>query len=136
MTELKNSTFLDFTSYGMTTATTPEAAYPITDGVAATGSISVAFILPRANDPTPLLASDWGTRQTELATLNQNGGLWSTYGAANDDYIALLADLAMQGLSPIGDAQGSDGYISSAASRTVWVSLTMPQFQQLFGQQL
>ena len=77
MPTLANSTFLDFTSYGTTTATTVEAAYGIgTHGVAAFQEINVAFILPRANDPTALLASNWATRETTLQQLKDNGTLW------------------------------------------------------------
>ena len=48
MPTIPNSTFLDLTSYGTTTATTVEAAYHVT-GLPASQSINVAFILPRAN---------------------------------------------------------------------------------------
>ena len=33
----------------------------------------------------------------------------------------------------LGDAAGSDGYVSSAESRTIWVSFTPAQFATLFG---
>lgn len=33
----------------------------------------------------------------------------------------------------IGDATGSDGYISSPESRTIWATLTPAQFQDIFG---
>jgi hypothetical protein len=136
MPTLANSTFLDFTSYGTTTATTVEAAYGIgTHGVAAFQEINVAFILPRANDPTALLASDWATRQTTLQQLKDNGTLWSTYGATTDDYNNARSILASHG-QVIGSATGaSDGYVTSQESRTIWVTLSPTQFGSLFGTQ-
>ncbi len=76
---LPNSTFLDFTSYSTTTATTVADAYGLSGPPihAAAASINVAFVLPRANDPTALLASNWGTRQAALEQLNDSGTLWS-----------------------------------------------------------
>ena len=85
MPTISNSTFLDLTSYGTTTATTVEAAYHV-PGTPAFQDINVAFILPRANDPTALLTSNWATRQTTLQELKDNGTLWSTYGATTSDY--------------------------------------------------
>jgi hypothetical protein len=136
MAELRNSTFLDYSSYGMTDATSVEQAYGITDQEKAKGVINVALVLPRANDPTSLLESDWGTRQTELAALAGSGTLWTTYGASDSDYQAVLAGLAGMGIPTIGNANGSDGYVTSAESRTIWVSLTPDRFKQLFGQEL
>ena len=66
-------TYLDYTSYGTTTASTVLDAYGLSGTYAAESSINVAFILPHANDPTTLLASDWGTRQSTLAELNAQG---------------------------------------------------------------
>ena len=71
MATLQSSTFLQYTSYGMTTATTVPEAYGLHGPeTPATASINVAFTLARANDPTALLQSDWATRQTTLADLN------------------------------------------------------------------
>ena len=67
-TVLPNSTFLEYTSHGTTAATTVAEAYGLSSPpVAATASINVAFVLPRANDPTALLESNWATRQKTLA---------------------------------------------------------------------
>jgi hypothetical protein len=133
MSTLQNSTFLEYTSYGATTATTVAEAYHLQGPeIPATVAINVAFTLPRANDPTALLHSDWATRQTTLAELNASNSLWSTYGASPADYAAARAMLAGHG-TLLGDAAGSDGYISSPESRTIWVSLTPVQFNALFS---
>src|SRR5262245_11550558 len=124
-----NSTYLDYTSYGTTTATVTAASFLDPNPL----PINVAFILPRANDPTALLTSDWGTRQRTLAQLNSNGTLWSTYGASQTAYDNLASYLSQQGAILLGDATGSDGYVSSAASRTVWANLTALQFNAVFA---
>ena len=88
--ELANSTFLDFASYRITSETAVEAAYGLDPGQVRNydgntdGGINVAIILDRVQDPTALLASDWGTRQQTLETLNARNTLWSTYGADQD----------------------------------------------------
>ncbi|MBM3650019.1 MAG: hypothetical protein FJX11_19740, partial [Alphaproteobacteria bacterium] len=131
------STFIDFTGYRITTATTTQAAYGITDGrpfnPASESGINVALVLPRAQDPTAMLGGDWASRQTTLAALNGSGTLWSTYGADQtvfDDTAAFLRnDLGLT----ILDATNSN-YVTSAASRTIWVEIdTQAQFQSLFG---
>jgi len=131
MPTLENSTFLDLTSYGTTTATTVEAAFQVT-GTPAVSDVNVAFILPRANDPTALLTSNWATRQTTLEQLKDNGTLWSTYGATTSDYNNAYSILSSHG-TIIGNASGSDGYVTSQESRTIWVKLTAPQFETLFS---
>lgn len=143
-TELANSLFLDFTSYNMTeytASTLVQQAYFGSAGapLAATESVNVAIVLPRANDPSELLAGNWASRQQALQQLNANGTLWSTYGADETDYnnaVALLTGNGpgQLGLTPLGDAAGSDGYISSAASRTIWLQLSPTEFATLFGQ--
>ena len=125
-------TYLDYTSYGTTAATTVLDAYGLAGTFAAQSSINVAFILPRANDPTPFLTSDWGARQGTLAALNGSGTLWSIYGASQTAYDALQVFLGGHG-TVLGNAAGSDGYISSPESRTVWATLTPAQFAAVFG---
>src|SRR4030095_12251466 len=96
MPTINYSTFLDFTSYGTTTATTVESAYHIS-GTATSQHINVAFILPRANDPTALLSSDWATRQTTLQDRRAGGALWSPYGPATADYNNAYSTLPSHG---------------------------------------
>ena len=112
MPTIANSTFLDLTSYGTTTATTVEAAYSVS-GRPASQDINVAFILPRANDPSALLSSNWATRQTTLQELRDNGTLWSTYGATASDYTNARSILSGHG-TIIGSPTGAtDGYVTS-----------------------
>ena len=132
MPTISNSTFLDLTSYGTTTATTVEAAYSVS-GRPAFQDINVAFILPRANDPSALLSSNWATRQTTLQELRDNGTLWSTYGATASDYDNARSILSGHG-TIIGSPTGAtDGYVTSQESRTIWVTLTPDGFESLFG---
>src|SRR5215468_8702395 len=109
MPTIDYSTYLDFTSYGTTTATTVAAAYGISSPSAATDPINVAFILPRANDATTLLSGNWAERQTALKQLNDSGTLWSTYGATTADYDNARSILSGYG-TIIGDASGAGGY--------------------------
>jgi Domain of unknown function (DUF4114) len=139
---LPNSTYLDFTSWHAqpNLAAPPggpsvEAAYNLDSRFVVTpsGNINVALILPRANDPTVLLDSNWATRQETLAELNANGTLWQTYGADQQQYNNLVSQLGQMNIPILGQ---SDGYVSSQESRTVWVSLDAANFQTLFGEPL
>lgn len=142
MDEIAHSSYLDFTSYGTiasTTGTTVEAAFGITSSHIVTGGgdrVVVGLMVNRASDPTGLLGDDWGTRQQTLASLESSGTLWSTYGGNTTDYATVLTYLTLNGYAAIGDATGSDGYVSSAESRTIWVDLTADQFASLFGTSL
>jgi hypothetical protein len=133
---LPHSTYLDLTSYGTTTATTVEAAYGIGPPVASDTTLNVALILPRANDPTTLLNSDWATRQATLAQLESSGTLWTTYGASQADFDAAKAELQHLHIPILGDAAGAGGYVTSAESRTIWVQLTPEKFTELFDKTL
>ncbi|MDE1567693.1 DUF4114 domain-containing protein [Aquabacter sp. P-9] len=141
MSVLQNSGYLDFLSWGTTTATTVQEAYGFDPAnilpYLGTASIyNVALILPRANDPTALLESDWATRQSTIARMEADGTLWTTYGADQATYDAAVAALTTMGIPILGDEDATGGHISSAASRTIWVSLTPAQFSQLFSTQL
>lgn len=142
MAVLSDSLYLDMTSYRMldyTPATTVQDAYDLTGWRPADEIVNVAITLPRANDPTALLTSDWATRQTTLSDLSAQGTLWTTYGADQAQYDAAVSLLTgngagQLGLTMLGDAAGSDGYISSAESRTIWLQLSPADFKTLFGQ--
>ncbi len=99
--------------------------------LAAGMKMNVALVLDRANDPTALLNMSWAERQKELKTLNDNGTLWSTYGADQTQYNNALTELGKLGINV---ASGS-GYVSSAESRTIWVEVTADNFSTLFGPQ-
>ena len=98
--------------------------------------ITVGLVLNRANDPTALLESSWGVREAALA--NQSA-VFATYGALPTTFGATLA-ATEAAIGPGGAASfqaASDaGYISSAADRTIWLTLNATQFGNLFGTQL
>jgi hypothetical protein len=134
-TELAISTFMDFVSYRSNASGAPAGGHPLDASV----KLNVALVLDRANDPTALLQSDWATRQKELATLNDNGTLWTKYGADTAKYAAAhtaLAALGIKTLDELSHETGTpNGYVSSAASRTVWVQVDGGSFSTLFGPQ-
>ena len=136
-----NSTFLQFTGYGIADQNqTVSAAYGFSDAHAFNGNteygINVALVLPRANDPTAMLAGDWASRQAALQTLNDTNSLWTTYGADQTQFNTAVTYLTQTlGLSVL-DSTNSN-YITSAESRTIWVAInTQSDFQTLFGTQL
>ena len=132
-TQLENASFMDFASWRS------NAAGPPTGGVQITGPVvlNVALVLDRAEDPTALLSSNWATRQKELSALNENGTLWTKYGADAGNYnqvLTELQDLGIKTLDQLSAESGiANGYVSSAASRTVWVQVTQDSFATLFG---
>ena len=141
---LSSSTFLDFSGYRLVSDTSASslaaitAAYDLGAGtISSSGTLNIALVVDRANDPTDLLNSNWATRQQTIAQLNANGGsIWDTYGASTQDYQTVytgLQSLADSHLKIIGDASGSDGYITSQQSRTIWVSVDPTGFHKLFG---
>jgi len=138
MALLQNSTYLDFTSwhayFNDTAPTTPPQTVYGWDSswiFTPTATVNVALVLPRASDPASLLSGNWATRQQTLAALEANGSLWQAYGAEQSQYDGLVSQLQGMGVTILG--QGGDGYISSAESRTVWVSLDATQFNTIFG---
>jgi hypothetical protein len=133
---ISDSTYLDYTSYGMTSATTVAEAYQLGTPALSDTPLNVALILPRANDPTALLNGDWASRQAALAQLEKDGTLWSTYGASQATFDAAKTQLEHLGIPILGDAAGAGGYVTSAASRTIWVQLTPDKFATLFDTKL
>ncbi|SHO59883.1 hypothetical protein SAMN02745172_00099 [Pseudoxanthobacter soli DSM 19599] len=137
MSEIAHSSFLDFTGYQLTNVTDVPTAYGYTPSQAfaapAGSTINVALVLNRASDPSSLLSLDWGDRQKTLASLNASNSLWTTYGTDPTVYNDTKQSLTNAGYTVIGDSAASDGYISSAASRTIWLSLSAAQFGTLFG---
>ena len=108
MTPIANSSYLDFTGYGISNATTVQAAYNLDPAFISPSNhpdLDVALILPRAQDPTALLASDWGTREQTLAQLNSSGTLWTTYGA--DPTLYNTVTNALQGMQDSQDNANS-----------------------------
>ncbi len=131
---IANSTYLDFTGWRVTDAASVEAAYGITSATAPTFGINVALILERNQDPTSLLQlQNWGTRQTTLEQLDNAGTLWTTYGADSTLYNSVVSAL-QSGPYNLTVLDGSNSnYVSSAESRTIWVSLdSAADFATLF----
>jgi hypothetical protein len=96
--------------------------------------VTVGLVLGRATDPTSLLDSSWAVREQVLA--NQ-AAVFATYGANPATYAATLAGAeAALGTSEPFDVASAIGYQSSAADRTVWLTLNESQFDTLFGTHL
>ena len=133
-----NSTFLDFTGYGITDQNfTAAEAFDISNTGAfpngAPSGINVALILERANDPTSMLAGDWATRQSTIANLNATDSLWTTYGTSVATYNAAQTYLETTLGLTVLDASNSN-YVSTAESRTIWVEInSQADWQALFG---
>ena len=138
---IDNSTFLQFTGYGIADQNqTVEAAYGITDAQPFNGNneygINVALVLPRVNDPTSMLAGDWASRQATLQALNATNSLWTTYGADSAQFNAAVTYLTQTLNLTVLDSSNSN-YVTSAESRTIWVAInTQADFQKLFDTQL
>ncbi|MBV8413126.1 MAG: hypothetical protein JOY64_36265, partial [Alphaproteobacteria bacterium] len=138
MATIQNSSYLDFTSYRSTNQTTVQSAYNLQASQIAklSGSdavdLNVAIVLPRAADPTSLLAENWGTREQTLTSLANSGQLWATYGTDPTAFSAVKKDIKDDGLTVL-DSSNSD-YVTSAESQTIWVEInTAAEFKKLFG---
>ncbi len=106
-------------NYGQHTAS-------VSDATAST-FVTVGLVLNRAADPTTLLSSSWGERQAALA---DQAAIWSTYDADPALYAATSSAVAgvVGGWAPL-QAATDTGYVSSAADRTIWLTLDPAQFQ-------
>lgn len=125
--ELPHSSYLDFAGYrsGLTALEVQGDAAPF--------GLNVALVLDRAADPKPLLDLDWASRQRELARLEAEGTLWDLFGADRANYRDLLAALDALGIQTADSVAPTNGYTSSAESRTVWLQLDNAGFAKLFG---
>ena len=135
MSTLSNSSFLSFAGGSLTTASSVADAYELDndDSYPADGTVTVGISLNRANDPTALLAMNWAQRAATLKTLSESGSLWTTYGADVATYNRVVDAITALG---IGLANPSTNLVSSAASRTIWVTVDSDQFKTLFGREL
>lgn len=133
MTAWDGTNYLDLTSYRVvadTSQSTAEAYGIDKYGPAVEATIKMAFFIDRANDPTALLESDWGSRQKVLGELNDAGTLWTTFGADRQEYRDAKTALLDSGATLL---DGNDGYISSVQSRAIWAELDAEAFETLFG---
>ena len=133
---LSNSTFLDFNSWNTNLTQLP------TGQNATNIKMNVALVLDRANDASKLLSSDWATRATAIA---DQATIWSTYGADKTQYADTMSALKSLGFNPLNEstlnlspAAGAapPQYITTEASRTIWVSVDETSFQTLFNTRL
>ena len=143
-TVLPLSTFLDFSGYRVTTASTVEDAYGISDSQlfdnasGATG-FNMALMLQRVQQPTALLSQPWASRQQQLAQLVKAGTLWSTYGADPATYASIVSQLqeAPYNFTTLSNGSSNGNYVSSAESRTIWITIDSgKKFKALFGTDL
>lgn len=131
--EITNSSYLDYSGYRIADATSVEQDFGLTDAQLLPSNetfyTNVALVLPRANDPTDLLAGNWASRQQVLKDLDASDSLWSIYGADKtqlDNALDFLKDEL--GLT-ILNARHSN-YVTSAE----WVQLETPgQFETSQG---
>ncbi len=106
--------------------------------VATTAGINVAIILDRAEDPTSLLSQDWGTRQQTWPSSRPRARCGTPTAPTRRSTTPWCAELTgTYGLTVLDGSTPNGNYVSSAESRTIWVSIDTPeQFEQLFGKTL
>lgn len=103
----------------------------------ASRSITVGLVLDRASDPAALLSGNWAERQAALAAFAAPNTPWATYGADPALYANTVNQVsALFPGSTVLSGPTNLGYLSSAADRTIWVSLDPNQFATLFGRPL
>ena len=105
--------------------------------------VTVGLMLERAAPPVPArqpAGRHLGQRQAALAAFPDQAALWATYGADPGTYNTVQAQVqtALAGISgadPFAAATAA-GYISTAADRTLWLTLNRDQFTALFNSAL
>ena len=91
-------------------------------------TLTIAVVLNRATDASSILEGSWGDRQTAI----QQADFWSQYGADTATYDAVKAELVNRGAVVLD----TGGYVSTAESRTIWVTVDNAAFQSIFGTEL
>src|ERR1044072_8573482 len=130
-----NQAITDLLQYGPT-------ASPFA-GVAHDTQVTVGLMLERAAPQSQLdnlLGGSWGQRHTALAAFPDQASLWATYGANAGTYNPVTAQIqtalaGIAGADPFTTAAAA-GYISTAADRTIWLTLNPEQFTTLFNSAL
>ena len=98
----------------------------------ASRNIVVGLVLDRANEPTVLLSGNWAERQAALAAFAEPNTPWATYGADPTLYANTMNQIgALFPGSTVLSGPTSLGYLSSAADRTIWVTLDPTQFAKI-----
>jgi len=98
--------------------------------------VTVGLVLDRANDPTSLISGNWAERQSGLAAFGSQAAVWAQYGADPALYNTTVTQVAGVVGNGALAAPTALGYVSSAADRTIWVTLDRTQFADLFGTSL
>ena len=118
------SSFVDFTGYRITNATTPEAAYNITDGRLFNNQTEygydVALVLPRVQDPTALLAGDWAAPARAAGAQQQRHAVVDLRRRPDRSSTTSVDFLRNDLRLTVLDGNNSN-YVTSAESRTIWV---------------
>jgi len=130
-----NQAITDLLQYGPTASTF--------SGVAHDTQVTVGLMLERAAPQSQLdnlLGGSWGQRHTALAAFPDQASLWATYGANAGTYNTVTTQIqsalaGIAGADPFTTAAAA-GYISTAADRTIWLTLNPEQFTTLFNSAL
>jgi len=130
-----NQTITDLLQYGPTASTF--------SGVGRDTLVTVGLMLERAAPQSQLdnlLGGTWGQRHAALAAFPDQAALWATYGANTGTYNTVTAQIqtalaGIAGADPFTTAAAA-GYISTAADRTIWLTLNPNQFTALFNSAL
>ena len=130
-----NQAITDLFQYGPTASTF--------SAVRADTQITVGLMLERAAPQSQLdtlLGGSWGQRQAALAAFPDQAALWATYGADVATYNTVQAQVqaalaGITGADPFAAATAA-GYISTAADRTLWLTVNRDQFTALFNSAL
>ena len=112
-------------------------------GVRSDTQVTVGLMLERAAPQSQLdnlLDGSWGQRQAALAAFPDQAALWATYGADAGTYNTVKGQIqtalaGIAGADPFTTASAA-GYISTAADRTIWLTLNPEQFTTLFNSAL
>ena len=130
-----NQAITDLFQYGPTASTFSTAR--------ADTQVTVGLMLERAAPQSQLdtlLGGSWGQRQAALAAFPDQAALWATYGADVATYNTVQGQIqtalaGIAGADPFAAATAA-GYISTAADRTIWLTVNRDQFTALFNSAL
>ena len=130
-----NQAITDLFQYGPTASTFSAVGHDT--------QITVGLMLERAAPQFQLdnlLGGSWGQRQAALAAFPDQAALWATYGADVGTYNTVQGQIqaalaGIGGADPFAAATAA-GYISTAADRTIWLTVNHDQFTALFNSAL
>jgi hypothetical protein len=109
----------------------------VTQATAAGDMVTVGLVLDHNTDPSSLLSGNWAQRQAALGAFADSAALWAAYGADPTVYTTTVNNVADALHSSLPNELANFlGYASSAANRTIWLTLDNPAFNLLFGTDL